>query len=92
MSQDNGRAPEPQLACLFCGATTPMATAPDNGWIPSFWHDGKEHSRKGKGACPDCAATRLRFNEEYGDYEQANRKRPLAADRGRVAYSSSNQT
>ena len=69
MSQENGRVPEPQLACLFCGTTAPMATAPDNGWIPSWWHDGKEYSQKGKAVCPGCAATHLRFNEEYGDYE-----------------------
>lgn len=69
MTQDNGRAPEPQLACMFCGTTAPVETAPDNGWVPSLWHDGKEYSQKGKGVCPDCAATHLRFNEEYGDYE-----------------------
>jgi hypothetical protein len=69
MTQDNGRVPEPQLACLFCGTTTAMVTAPDGGWVPSFWHDGKEYSKKGKGVCPDCTSTHLRFNVEYGDYE-----------------------
>ena len=69
MTRDNGRVPEPQLACLFCGTAAPMEAAPDNGWIPSLWHDGQEYSRKGKAVCPGCAATRLRFNEEYGDYE-----------------------
>jgi hypothetical protein len=69
MTQDNGRAPEPQLACLFCGTTAPLETAPDDGWIPSLWHDGKEFSRNGKAVCPCCAAAHLRFNEEYGDHE-----------------------
>jgi hypothetical protein len=54
---------------MFCVAKTPIKEAPDRGWAPSFWHDDKEYRKKASGICPDCVATHLKFNEEYGDYE-----------------------
>ena len=57
------------LVCLFCGTRTPMTTALDTGWIPSFWHNDQEHTKGGHGICPVCTGNQLRFNEEYGDFE-----------------------
>jgi hypothetical protein len=69
MSQENGQVLEPELTCMFCGKSAPLEAAPDDGWVPSLWHDGKEYSKKGQGVCPDCVAAHLTFNQEFGDYE-----------------------
>ncbi len=50
--------------CVYCGRATNKA--PENGWIPSFYHEGKEHFLA---VCPECAARFLQFNKEFGDYE-----------------------
>ena len=60
-----------ELQCCFC--VTRVASvdeAVDHGWIPDYW-DG-DANIDGP-VCPHCAATMLRFNEEYGDYELAGR-------------------
>jgi hypothetical protein len=54
---------------MFCGKRTPVESAPDSGWVPSFWHNDREFSQKGEAICPDCVAIHLKFNEEYGDYD-----------------------
>jgi len=69
MSQVNGQVPEPQVTCMFCGKTTAIEPALDCGWVPSFWHNGIEYGKTGKAICPDCVATQLKFNEEFGDFE-----------------------
>jgi len=69
MSQENGQIPEPQLTCIFCGKSAPMEAAPDDGWVPSFWHNGQEYSKAGKAICPDCVTAHMKYNEEFGDYE-----------------------
>jgi len=67
MSQENEAVDD--LVCLFCGEKTPRETALEGGWIPSFWHNDKEHARAGHGICPVCTGNQLRFNEEFGDFE-----------------------
>ena len=68
MTNENGQWAD-LLSSVFCRKTTPAETAPNTGWIPSFWHNGNEYSKEGTGICPDCVAAHLKFNEEFGDYE-----------------------
>jgi hypothetical protein len=56
------------LTCAFCGTTVPTvgdAIAAD--WIPSYWRGGVEIFDP---VCASCVTARLRFDEEFGDYEE----------------------
>lgn len=58
--------------CDFCGTTSQDAS--NEGWTPSYWHDGAETFRP---VCRTCTASRLTYCPSTGDYETTDQPRTI---------------
>ncbi len=60
-----------EIQCFFCGIAEDMELAPDRDWIPYFaamGEDGQINEVVDSFTCPQCAAEKLRYDDEDNEH------------------------
>lgn len=63
----NGTLPTIEV-CAFCKQEAVRERAIREGWEPCYW-DRTKGVEVNQSVCTECVKTKLKHNEEYGDFE-----------------------